>query len=133
MPDESVNRVVCRHVLEHIPREDLTHVWQELYRVLAPDGTAQIVVPHAGTYSAIHHPDHRDGGGFTTELAELLDNDDIPHWPSDWEVTGTAELEWPSILRPSLRPSFSLSDPRMAFNICKIPFVDGHVIVRIQK
>ena len=42
--DNKVVCVVCNHVLEHIP--DDTKAMQELYRVLAPGGTAILQVPY---------------------------------------------------------------------------------------
>ena len=42
--DNSFNFIICNHVLEHIP--DDTKAMQELYRVLAPAGTAVVQVPY---------------------------------------------------------------------------------------
>ena len=42
--DESFDFIICNHVLEHIP--DHTKAMQELYRVLAPQGTAILQVPY---------------------------------------------------------------------------------------
>ncbi|TXD92625.1 methyltransferase domain-containing protein [Gillisia hiemivivida] len=41
--DNSFNFILCNHVLEHIP--DDTKAMQELYRVLAPGGTAILQIP----------------------------------------------------------------------------------------
>jgi SAM-dependent methyltransferase len=41
--DNSFNFILCNHVLEHIP--DDTQAMQELYRVLAPGGTAILQIP----------------------------------------------------------------------------------------
>lgn len=41
--DSSFNFILCNHVLEHIP--DDTKAMQELYRVLAPGGTAILQIP----------------------------------------------------------------------------------------
>ncbi len=43
--DNSYDFIFCNHVLEHIP--DDTKAMQELYRVLAPGGTAILQVPYA--------------------------------------------------------------------------------------
>lgn len=43
---ESVLEVHCSHTLEHFERLDRIHFMNELYRVLVPGGTAQIIVPH---------------------------------------------------------------------------------------
>jgi SAM-dependent methyltransferase len=42
--DKSYDFIICNHVLEHIP--DDTKAMQELYRVLAPNGTAILQVPY---------------------------------------------------------------------------------------
>lgn len=42
--DNAYDFIICNHVLEHIP--DDTKAMQELYRVLAPGGTAIIQVPY---------------------------------------------------------------------------------------
>jgi SAM-dependent methyltransferase len=42
--DHSYDFIICNHVLEHIP--DDTKAMQELYRVLAPGGTAILQVPY---------------------------------------------------------------------------------------
>lgn len=42
--DNSYDFIICNHVLEHIP--DDTKAMQELYRVLAPKGTAILQVPY---------------------------------------------------------------------------------------
>ena len=42
--DNSFDFIICNHVLEHIP--DDTKAMQELYRVLAPSGTAVVQVPY---------------------------------------------------------------------------------------
>jgi len=45
--DNSYDFIICNHVLEHIP--DDTKAMQELYRVLAPNGTAILQVPYDRT------------------------------------------------------------------------------------
>lgn len=42
--DNSFNFIICNHVLEHIPND--TKAMQEIYRVLAPAGTAILQVPY---------------------------------------------------------------------------------------
>lgn len=44
--DGSVDEVHCSHFLEHFERLERIHFANELYRVLKPNGTAQIIVPH---------------------------------------------------------------------------------------
>jgi SAM-dependent methyltransferase len=45
LPDGSVHLVLARHVLEHV--RDLDALMSELHRVLTPDGTLEVTVPHA--------------------------------------------------------------------------------------
>ena len=42
--DNAFDFIICNHVLEHIPND--TKAMQELYRVLAPNGTAIVQVPY---------------------------------------------------------------------------------------
>lgn len=42
--DHSFDFIICNHVLEHIPND--TKAMEELYRVLAPSGTAIVQVPY---------------------------------------------------------------------------------------
>lgn len=42
--DNEFDFIICNHVLEHIPND--TKAMQEIYRVLAPDGTAILQVPY---------------------------------------------------------------------------------------
>lgn len=43
---ESVSEVHCSHFLEHLTGTERIHFYNELYRVLVPGGTAQVIVPH---------------------------------------------------------------------------------------
>lgn len=138
--DNTVERVICQHVIEHLPRNELTNVWKELYRVLAPGGTAQFVTPHAGTYSAERNPGHEGCGGFTLDLAVLLNDDnrntmkgEFPEWPTDWTVNAKAVIDWPTFIRPSLRPTVSIHHRRLAHDLAKFPFADGTLILTFEK
>lgn len=44
--DESVEEAHSSHFVEHLSAEERIHFVNELYRVLIPDGTCQIIVPH---------------------------------------------------------------------------------------
>ena len=44
--DGSVGEVYCSHFLEHLNGEGRIHFFNELYRVLIPDGRAQLITPH---------------------------------------------------------------------------------------
>lgn len=47
--DDSVSEVYCNHFLEHLTARDRIHFANELYRVLKPGGTAEVIVPHWGS------------------------------------------------------------------------------------
>lgn len=44
LPDNSIDELFSRHVLEHI--ENLEHLIKEIYRVLKPGGIHRAIVPH---------------------------------------------------------------------------------------
>ncbi len=44
--DETVDEVFSCHFIEHLEARDRIHFANELYRVLKPEGTAEIIVPH---------------------------------------------------------------------------------------
>ena len=56
---ESVTDVHCSHFLEHLTNEERVHFYNELYRVLVPGGTAQIIVPHWSSGRAYGDPTHQ--------------------------------------------------------------------------
>ena len=45
--DNSVDEIFTSHTLEHIENKDVPFVWEEMYRVLKPNGIIDIIVPHA--------------------------------------------------------------------------------------
>lgn len=64
--DRSVADVVCSHFVEHIPLADtadgqdlLCAFMDELWRVVAPGGTATITYPHLQSVRAFQDPTHR--------------------------------------------------------------------------
>lgn len=44
--DSSVSNIHMSHVLEHFTGEERVHIFNEMYRVLAPTGQAYIITPH---------------------------------------------------------------------------------------
>lgn len=56
---ESVQEVHCSHFLEHLTNPERVHFYNELYRVLVPGGTAQIIVPHWSSGRAYGDPTHQ--------------------------------------------------------------------------
>ena len=45
-PDSSVDEVTCSHMVEHIPRLNRIHFFNELWRVLKPSAKVTIITPH---------------------------------------------------------------------------------------
>lgn len=52
------DRVVCHHVLEHLPREHLVQAMNEMWVVLRPGGIADIEVPVFPYWTAMADPTH---------------------------------------------------------------------------
>lgn len=44
--DSTVSNIHMSHVLEHFTGDERVHIFNEMYRVLAPSGTAYIITPH---------------------------------------------------------------------------------------
>jgi len=56
--ENSVDEVICHHVLEHIPREFLIKAMNEMHRILKPGGLVDIEVPVFPFWQAIADPTH---------------------------------------------------------------------------
>jgi predicted SAM-dependent methyltransferase len=53
LEDESFDDINCSHILEHIQlNDDYKFVWNEMYRLLKPDGLLYVEVPHKDTNMA---------------------------------------------------------------------------------
>lgn len=57
--DGSVAEAHASHFIEHLTATERTHFVNELYRVLAPGGVCQIVVPHWASNRAYGDPTHQ--------------------------------------------------------------------------
>jgi hypothetical protein len=58
-PDNSVAEAHASHFVEHLTAWQRVAFWNELYRVLVPNGTAQIIVPHWASCRAYGDPTHQ--------------------------------------------------------------------------
>lgn len=56
--DGSVVEVYCGHFFEHLTGPERIAFMEELWRVLAPGGTATIVTPYAWSWRAVADPTH---------------------------------------------------------------------------
>lgn len=58
--DNSVEEIILCHTLEHLGEKTETYlkIWQEMYRILQPDGIVNITVPHWLCENFFHDPTH---------------------------------------------------------------------------
>lgn len=57
--DGSVQEAHASHFIEHLTAMERVGFWNELYRVLVPGGTCQIIVPHWASNRAYGDPTHQ--------------------------------------------------------------------------
>ncbi len=81
--DNSVDEIHCSHFIEHIPMEEVTYAdgvtkkdalfafFDEVYRILKPEGSALIIWPHLKSARAFQDPTHRRFIPF--EMLQYLD------------------------------------------------------------
>ena len=58
IPDNSADKLLCSHVLEHITPSVLPAVMDEMWRVMRFDGQVLIAVPHGDSYGFRQDPTH---------------------------------------------------------------------------
>ena len=71
LPDESVMTAMCTHVIEHIPKVIMSQVdgelvtrfpliefFNEVWRIMIPDGQFALVCPHGGSQGFMQDPTH---------------------------------------------------------------------------
>lgn len=135
----SVDRVICSHVLEHVPPTSFGHVFGEFDRILVDGGTAHITMPHAGTWAAGTDLTHQGTGGTTPDVDRYFAdkrNDALErYWPDlDWNVEAYTDVEFPSFLRSSLRLRYRVESGHRSIQILKIPFTTaGEVTIKVRK
>ncbi|HSE47504.1 MAG TPA: class I SAM-dependent methyltransferase [Gemmatimonadales bacterium] len=71
IPDNSVDKLLCSHVLEHITPSVLPAVMDEMWRVMRWDGQVLIAVPHGDSYGFRQDPTHI--GMFNESTMEYFD------------------------------------------------------------
>lgn len=129
--DGSVERIIGEHVLEHIPPNQLDHVFQEMDRVLAPGGSVLLEMPHSGSLSHATNPTHYGNGTTSAVVKKFRGNDRWSHY--DWEVSAEAVISWPTFLGPSRRVSVTSRRADIGLVLCRLPFADGVVNIEIKK
>lgn len=92
LPDNSVVGVRASHVLEHIDRQHLLIVMNELWRVIKPGGTLDAVVPHMENPKAWILPHYtRWNEAMVTFMTGELSEDYVPGQVN--HSTGTDEIK----------------------------------------
>lgn len=64
--DGSVDKIYCRHVLEHFDADTRIKALEEIYRMLKVSGQVEIRVPHVFSISAFRDPTHKSFFTFDT-------------------------------------------------------------------
>jgi hypothetical protein len=112
--DNSVGRVHCSHMLEHLDQEERAHFVRELYRVLAPatpgttppDNCAEIITPDIFSERAYGDPTHKMPpvcGMWFNYLEESWRRSQAPHTDTpDWYKGVNFSITWGYGLRPDL-------------------------------
>ena len=57
LPDDHFERVICRHILEHLP--DIDAAFREIHRVACHGARIEIVTPHFSSVNSYDDPTHR--------------------------------------------------------------------------
>lgn len=57
-PDNSVDRLLASHILEHIEPKHTIPTWDELWRVMKKTGQMLVSVPHGMSYGMFQDPTH---------------------------------------------------------------------------
>jgi len=98
LPDGSVEMTRCSHLMEHIPSSDRIAVFNDVWRVLVPGGTFEVVVPlfsAANPVGALADPTHvslwirESFEYFTGERAANAD-----YGIRLWQMAGWKTREW---------------------------------------
>lgn len=101
--DGAAEEVHSSHFLEHLDGGERIVFWNELYRVLAPEGKAQIITPHWASCRAYGDPTHKwppiSEFAFYY-LSEEWRRNNAPHVPLECNFDAT----WGYSLHPALAP-----------------------------
>ena len=110
LPERSVLEARCSHLMEHIPAgPERIAVFNDVYRVLVPGGTFEVIVPLVGQgWGAYADPTHvsfwvKESFGYLTGALRANADYGISYWelaewterPCDWGIEGRALLRKP--------------------------------------
>lgn len=128
---DSVDQVIANHVIEHVPPDQIGHVFSEVDCVVRSGGEFIVRVPHAGSWEAATDPTHQGTGGLTPDIVQYFSGELEEYFPElAWDVTAEADLSFPLFLRERLRVSILVERGDISHELMKIPFVSGEVHFR---
>lgn len=128
------DRILAIHVLEHIPPEQLTHVFTEAHRVLKVGGVFEIELPHAGTWGANNDLTHQGTGGTTPDVERYFNGGKNQYWDSlNFEAASFAEVTFPTAISRSRRLTLRVSSGHKSHELVKIPLFDATVKLMLTK
>jgi len=58
IPDDRVAICLCSHLIEHLNPQILVDFFNEVWRVMIPDGSFMVSTPYAGSFGAFQDPTH---------------------------------------------------------------------------
>lgn len=132
--DEEANMVLIYHTLEHIPPQNITHVFEEVNRILEPCGEFFVEIPHSGTWGARTDLSHFGSGGTTPSVSGYFDGTLEGYWDYlPWDVEARGIVETPTFLRPKLRLRGAFTSGYITSQLVDIPFVTAKVQMRCIK
>lgn len=103
--------VVANHVMQQVPPDRLTHVFEGVDRVLPPGVTFLIRIPHTGSWDAPNGPSHCGQGGWTPGVTRDFTGELEPFWPDlDWDLLAWANIKFITFLRPERRMGLRIGD-----------------------
>jgi predicted SAM-dependent methyltransferase len=87
LPDACCARILMSHIIEHLDPSKIMDIFEELHRILRPNGQLLIAMPYAGSPRFWQDPTHRHAW---IEATPQYFDCDYPLWqvyrPSCWKV-----------------------------------------------
>lgn len=133
--DNSVSEAHASHFLEHLTAEQRCGFLNELYRVLVPGGTCQIIVPHWASCRAYGDPTHQwppISEFFWYYLSKTWRGANAPHadkkyWDKGYDCD--FEATWGYSLNPSLS---NFNQERQQFALANYKEAAGDTIATLK-
>jgi SAM-dependent methyltransferase len=109
--DNSVEEVYSSHFLEHLPGASRIKFFNELYRILKPGGTAQIITPdwsHACAYGDPTHQWPPMSGWYPLYLQKAWRDANAPHVPYTCDFEWSTAMSWDPWLNTRAEKEFPM-------------------------